>query len=152
MDPNKTKIYRSLLPGDGKKLLLNKTEEEPELIYRRFDVKKGSQAKRKTLSMSAAAVRKRISRQKIVNVDGKETTNRALERVRDKEWKRFKRMLDKNVGIKVNRQRKTETPKTLPDVNALTEYNRTGRAVGEYRIRKRRRYIIEDEYEHSTSE
>ena len=54
MNSDKIRLYKSLLPKNGDKLLVNQIDEEKVLEYRRIDSKKGSKKKNKTLSMVIA--------------------------------------------------------------------------------------------------
>ena len=148
MSHKRSKIYKSLLPDHGRKLLLCEDEDESEFVYRRIDVKKGSKSKPKTLSMSDSAIRKRKSRQKKIIKDGKEVTNRDVERIRDREAKKYKKLVNGRTQSKEMKEPEPEAPVLLPHVNALTEYNRNRECDGGYRIRLKRRFVVEDEYVH----
>ena len=77
--------------------------------------------------------------------DGKLVPYRVIERERDNEAKILKQLL--NLKRK-NKEDIGERPITVPDVNSLTEDSRLSECEYEYHIKKRRRQVTIDEFEH----
>ena len=95
--------------------------------------------------MTDAGIRKPRSRARKIIADGEETTNGDIERILNNEAKKLERFLGKTVKEwTINHER----PAILPRTAALTDYNRKREAVREYRFTSRRKYIIEDDFEH----
>ena len=141
MDPRypQTRVFKSLLPKNGSKLLLNQVEGEPEFVYKRNDTRNGTKAKSRTYSNSAAAIQRRNSRKKTVIVDGVAMTNRDLERIRDREAKQFKRLLKTHQEELCSKKKEgtnaietDEKTVAIPLVNALTDFSCKRDASGEY--------------------
>ncbi len=86
MDPGdeRPRVFKSFLPKSEKKLLLNQVEQKESVVCKRVDSKFDQNSSQNGLSMTKAAQQKRSSRQKVIYVDGKRTTNREIERKRDR--------------------------------------------------------------------
>ncbi len=96
----------------------------------------------------------RTNDMKKVTVNGVETTNREIDRERDREAKRYIRLKIRNETnlqkkeISVSKKSDFVKPVLVLSVNVLTEYSNRQHACGEYRTIKRRKVIVEDEFEH----
>ena len=90
--------------------------------------------------MTKAAQQKRASRQNVIYVDGKQTTNREIERKRDRKRKRYKLLVQKTAQKRIKgsgkNQEKQEIATLVPSVYALTVFTSKENAAGEYRAVK----------------
>jgi len=92
-----------------------------------------------TLSIDHQIV-KLADRKRAKVVDELKTTNREIKRERDREAKRYKRLVEREKKEKYC----SLVPVNLLPLNALTDFTRKKNAVGEYRVIRRRKYVVED--------
>ena len=125
-DSEKDKVYPALLPSNGAPMLLAKIRHCTVIKYEREDIcKDGAQVKKKkiltkldVMRNEKAKLRKRLSRKKIVGVNGVRKTNRKLESERQKQARLARKQITRKVSCV-----------SLPPIRATTDYTSPSQVV-----------------------
>jgi len=159
---DRLKVFPNLLPAESGKLLMKEIQEEDEITYERIDINKSVHKGKLRNPNSAAAIKKRKWRQQKVIVDGKEMTNRDIEREKD----RIRKFLLRNRKLTEladtkkqdvphptssleGKENEEAGPVLLPDINALTGYASPFETIGEYNIHRKLKIYIQEIRKHS---